>query len=231
MERYKTNRDGEVEVLWQKGNNCRVRFINTGYERDVQVHNLRNGKCMDHTVEDRTRGQVEVNQVVPSNGCGDVLIIWKNGKQCLAQFINTGYTRTALIDNVMAGKIRDPYALSRWGVGYYGEYKKTPYHKQAQQLWSNMLKRCYYEKDLKGYFGKGVSVDARWHCYANFIEDLPSLRNFDLWLKGQYEGAEKYNLDKDFKYEGNKVYSRETCEFITESLNKGYTSRTLTKRT
>lgn len=154
-----------------------------------------------------------------SNSGREFVILSVNGKECVVQFTETGYTRKANIDNVRSGKVRDLYAVSVYGNGYYGEFEKVPYWKQAKQLWQNMLKRCYCEADLRGYFGK-VTVDARWKCFANFISDIQHLPNFDKWLSGQTLGSEKYNLDKDTIVPGCKVYSKSTCKFTTESDNK-----------
>lgn len=154
-----------------------------------------------------------------SNSGKEFVILSKQGKKCIIQFTETGTTRTALYDNLVKGKVRDYYAKTSYGVGYPGEFKKVSYWKQANQLWRNMLKRCYFQKDPRGYFGEAF-VDARWLCFANFLEDLPKLQNFDAWLKGQNGDAQKYNLDKDRICKGNKVYSRETCQFLTEFENK-----------
>ena len=225
---YKTNRDGNV-VLTEKltGKNVRVKFLNTDAERTVNIDNLVAGKCKDYTVTERKFVDIEYpNKVMPSNNSGDFILLEKEGKRCVVQFIETGYTTTCLWDNIKVGKIRDPYFKSNYGVAWVGEYKKTPYSKQALQLWHNMIKRCYSDVDNKGYKKYGITVDDRWLCFANFLEDLPSLDNFDLWVNGHREREEKYNLDKDFIIKGNKVYSREVCMFLPESLNKGFTSRT-----
>lgn len=138
----------------------------------------------------------------------------------LIQFVNTGYTREVYKINAEKGKAKDPYSISVLGIGYEGVFPQKPYHSQAKRLWSNMMKRCYDKKHLKGYFGKGVTVDTRWHSFANFLEDIPKLDGFELWLKGFEKGNIKYNLDKDTIVTGNKVYSKLCCSFIPESINK-----------
>ena len=160
-----------------------------------------------------------MENVYTNNAGQTFIILQKEGKKCLIKFLETGYVRSALYENLIVGKVRDLYAVASYGVGYDGEFKKVHYWKQAKQLWRNMLKRCYCEKDQKGYFGK-CEVDVRWHCFANFLEDLPHLKNFDLWLKGQNTNSDKYNLDKDLICKGNTIYSRDLCCFITEYENK-----------
>lgn len=223
---YKTNRDGDVILLNKVGKVATVRFINTGYERDVDIQNLVAGKCRDYTITERKYTTKEYpNVLMSSNNTGDFILLEKDGKDCVVQFVETGYTTKANWENLKNGKIRDPYFKSCYGCGYQGEYDKKYYTKQADQLWRNMLKRCYSEKDPRGYFGKGVTVDERWLCFANFQEDLPQLENFELWVNAHKNSTEKYNLDKDYLVEGNKVYSREVCMFLPESFNKSLGSK------
>jgi hypothetical protein len=159
-------------------------------------------------------------KIYTSNSGLEFTILSKNGKQCIIQFLLSGSTRSANFDNITKGKVKDLYSPSRYGVGYHGEFDRVSYWKPVFQLWSNMLKRCYCENDLKGYFHKGVTVDPRWHCFANFLEDVPKLKNFDKWLGHFNKGTEKYNLDKEFVEKNCNVYSKYTCGFETEYKNK-----------
>lgn len=216
---YNSNVDGVMEVIDRRTRELKVKFLNTGYERWAHPANVVAGKVKDLSVI-RKPELVILDEVVPTNHSGDCKILDRVGKSCTVQFLNTGYTKKANIDNVRAGKVRDPYAKTYLGIACLGEFRRVVFHKRALQLWSNMLKRCYNPNDTKGYYGKGVSVDDRWLCFANFVEDLPKLDNFDGWILGHKKGSTKYNLDKDLKYPGNKVYSRETCMFVTEYENK-----------
>lgn len=218
---YKTNTSGYLTIVEKlEGGKFRVVFDDTGYATVASMVNIRAGKVKDHTLE-YVSDTTYPNTILETNKSGKCIVLEKTGKSCIVQFLDTGFTKKALIDNVNAGKIRDPYAKTFFGVAYLGEVDAKPkYYNAALQLWSNMLKRCYSETDKKGYFGKGISVDSRWLCFNNFLIDLPKLENFELWLKGQSSNSEKYNLDKDYKVKNNKVYSRETCIFITEFLNK-----------
>lgn len=143
-------------------------------------------------------------------------------KQCIVKFTETGYTRQADINNVRAGKVRDHYAKSVYGRGYNGNHdNKKPYWKKARQLWTNMMKRCYSDKDTRGYLFKSQAVvDERWHCFANFLDDISELPNFDKWLAGGDCTQTRYTLDKDVLCGDHKVYSKHTCQFISEHENK-----------
>lgn len=143
----------------------------------------------------------------------------------LIQFQGTGFTKEVYKNNAEKGKARDPYKIAFCGVGYEGEPDKTPYHKQARRLWSNMIKRCYDEKYESGYYGRGYTVSDSWKCFANFLRDLPKLDNFELWLEGFDKNKPTYNLDKGLKVKGNKVYCKECCSFVLESVNKAAGAR------
>ena len=72
--------------------------------------------------------------------------------------------------------------------------------------WRNMLKRCYSIGHLDATY-EGCSVCDEWLIFSNFKS----------WMEQQdWEGK---HLDKDLLVEGNKVYSPDTCAFITRELN------------
>jgi hypothetical protein len=217
---YESNGYGTMEVLSRDKSTMLVKFLETGTEIQANTANVLAGKVRDPSrPRSNTHDWSEWDEDFINNSGQRLKVIKKKSKQCVVQFEDTGYTRNCLYENVRNGKVRDPYAISVYGQGYQGEFKKTPFWKQAKQLWQNMMKRCYSEVDPRGYYGKAF-VDSRWKCFANFLEDLPKLNNFDKWLKGQTEGSEKYNLDKDLLIKGNKYYSKEACQFITEFENK-----------
>lgn len=157
-------------------------------------------------------------QNLVSNTGLQFIILNQKGKKAIIQFLASGSIREVNIDNAKAGKVKDLYYPSCYGVGYIGDVVITPYYQQAKQLWQNILKRCYSEKDPKGYKGE-VIVEARWLCFANFLADLPNIPNFEKWIRGGF-GGEKYQLDKDVLSGESKIYSRLTCQFITEKENK-----------
>ena len=119
------------------------------------------------------------------------------------------------------GKVKNPYFTSVYGVGCLGEGdfltgmdgKPT----REYDLWRHMLERCYSgAKQFKTY--ANVTVCDRWLVYANFLEDLPLIENYEFWKNNPNQ---RIALDKDLKQIGveNKVYSLETCKFVTSSEN------------
>ena len=95
-------------------------------------------------------------------------------------------------------------------IGYVDGKRKQklvwvcPYYR----VWTSMLKRCYSTKYQEKYpTYKGCTVSDEWLTFSVFKS----------WMESQdFEGKQ---LDKDLLFEGNKVYSAETCVFVTKVVN------------
>jgi len=77
------------------------------------------------------------------------------------------------------------------------------------RTWFSMLKRCYskvYQKKNPTYIG--CSVCDEWLTFSNFKE----------WMQSKdFKGKQ---IDKDLKVAGNKIYSPNTCMFVTCAINQ-----------
>lgn len=90
--------------------------------------------------------------------------------------------------------------------------------KQVQKLvwrcpyyikWMSLLDRCYSEKSL---------IKFPTYNDAVVCEDWLTFSNFKAWMETQdHEGKQ---LDKDILLPRNKLYSPETCVFVSELTNK-----------
>lgn len=80
------------------------------------------------------------------------------------------------------------------------------------QKWQSMLERCYnkkYQESKPSYIG--CTVCEEWVTFSNF----------KMWMEAQdWHGKV---LDKDILVVGNKIYSPETCVFVTPETN-GFTN-------
>ena len=145
------------------------------------------------------------------------------------RFVNTGYiVKDLRIGQIMTGEIKDFLCPVVHGVGFLGE-KYTEYRKEDPELykcmyhrWTNMLRRCYNNKSnqYRIYGEKGVSVSKRWHNFSNYYHDIQKLDGFnrELVINGEL------TLDKDKLQKGakHKVYSRETCCWLTPAEQNLY---------
>lgn len=101
-------------------------------------------------------------------------------------------------------------------IGYVdGKQKRKlvwfcPYYR----VWHDMLRRCYSAKLQEKYTTyKGCNVSEEWLTFSNFRA----------WMEGQ--DFDDKQLDKDILIEGNKVYSEDTCVFVSSRVNLFTTDR------
>lgn len=82
---------------------------------------------------------------------------------------------------------------------------RCPFHR----AWENMLSRCY---------NKGFLIKKQTYIGCTVCEEWLTFSNFKRWMEQQdWQGK---HLDKDILFAGNKVYSPETCVFVSPSVNK-----------
>lgn len=219
MEIKKSVLGDEFVVLRRKGETSYIQFISTGYVCRARNKLIAEGKVFDSTkFLEEAKEWKSVDEEFTANAGWIGKIVARRGNK-VRIVTPTGFSCIAYDANVRAGKVTDPYLPSYLGIAYQGlPDKNLPYYKQAKQLWSNMIKRCYNEGDDRGYFGK-CFVDDRWKCFENFLVDISKLDGFEGWLNGAETGI-YYNLDKDFIIKGNNTYSRHACCFLPQSFNK-----------
>lgn len=85
---------------------------------------------------------------------------------------------------------------------------------KSYEIWRAMLGRCYCKTiQVKHPTYKDCTVSDEWHYFANF----------EKWFSANYiEGSQ---LDKDLLFPGNKVYSADTCIFVSRAVNLLLTNR------
>lgn len=127
------------------------------------------------------------------------------------------------------GKVKNPFHPSVYGVGYLGLDKNGQTPKATEngkstreyKLWNHMLERCYSDKyhETRPTY-KDCTVAEEWHSFSKFLEDLPKIKNYELW-----KDNDNYVLNKDIYYSNlgiftdEKEYSLVTTRFITDSDN------------
>lgn len=93
-------------------------------------------------------------------------------------------------------------------------------YKRLRAVKDNMMARCYNPNNpkYKSYGALGVQVMDKWHKLSGFIDDVDRIDGWDeeMFLKGELR------LDKDKKDINNKLYSLETCTWITQAENSKY---------
>lgn len=90
-------------------------------------------------------------------------------------------------------------------------------NKRIYRLWYQMLRRCYDKNQLERDKGKGYlgcAVCDEWFYYSNFEKDIQTLPGYEDWLN-----KKGYCLDKDTINPESRIYSKETCCFISSKKN------------
>jgi hypothetical protein len=131
------------------------------------------------------------------------------------QFDLTGWVGCFSMGNIRKGKFKDKMSPSVFGIGFFGdgEYKTRENGKNTKvyNAWTNMLERCYDEKfQARNPTYKGCTVDKDWHSYQTFA---------NWYFENHPTDGKDYQLDKDFLVKGNKIYSADTCCFLTPQQN------------
>lgn len=152
-----------------------------------------------------------VGKRFPTNQFGEVEVVeYKDYKNVLVKFINTGTLSWFRADHIKNGRCRDKYAPTVFGKGVVGDNvtKVKGVTTKLYNLWCGMLERCYSETFHKKYPSyKDCTVVDEW-LY---------LDNFKVWFEEHYK--EGLDLDKDLLIDGNKIYSPDTCVFVPPTLN------------
>ena len=156
---------------------------------------------------------MDVGSVFPTRNCGDVEVVRYDGCfSVLVRFLNTGNEYVTASDQIRKGTVKDRFLPNLCGVGYLGS--RVPYVASIYDCWVNMIKRCYDEptQDMHPTY-KGCSVCDEWLCF----------KNFHSWYVANY--IDGFEVDKDKIVKDNKIYSPDTCLFISQEENKQMASQ------
>ena len=159
------------------------------------------------------------SKVYPSNRFGDIKILeYKNNKQVVIMFLNTGFITEESMGVIRSGHIRDSSLPTTCGFGYIDIEGASISRNMTKEyrLWNNMVNRCYNEKELsRNPTYKDCHVSEDWRYLSNFKE----------WCNHQIGfGNEGWHLDKDILVEDSKMYSPETCCFVPPEINVALTN-------
>ncbi len=153
---------------------------------------------------------------ITKEGYNIEIIKYLKDSDCSVKFDNGLIKHNITFSHIKNGKIKNPYHLSVYGVGYLGvgTYSVSTKRKavKSYNVWNSMLQRCYdkdFQKKQSSY--EKCYVAKNWHNYQNFAE----------WFNKNY--IEGFELDKDILIKGNKIYSPETCCFIPQEINQTFT--------
>lgn len=151
-----------------------------------------------------------------SNGFGDFIVIdYMSARKVKVKFLTTGYEVVTSANSIRMGMVKDKLLPTVQGVGCIGDgnyaSKSGSKHAKEYLTWKGMLQRCYDEKQRhKNINYAGCTVCDEWLNYQVFAE----------WYHSNHpKDGHTYELDKDIKNPGNKIYSPDNCKFVSKKEN------------
>lgn len=213
-QKFLSKSHGEAIITkWNSTTDVEITFLETGNKSKTSSYQLKNGKFCDpvRKIEDKQR----IKQAREAKA---------KAEKERAQIKKA--ERLRKINDRKEAKERekrernDRNRPTVFGVGYlgYGPYKayiSGSKPTQHYKIWKAMLARCYRKNpDGSQYYKSyvGCSVHPDWHNMQVF-----SKWYYDNYPDGAIPGA--YQLDKDIKRPGNKIYGPYTCLFVTPVEN------------
>ncbi|QNM43718.1 hypothetical protein [Shouchella clausii] len=148
----------------------------------------------------------------------------KRGKTIYRIKFPCGLENVVYYHNVIGGRVKYPYDPCVASVGCIGKATEKG-NEKLYHIWRSMLRRCYDKrrKDYNRYGAAGVTVSERWKCFEFFLDDVDKVMGWDesMFQRGLL------HLDKDILSGENKMYSLQTCKWVTpqENYNECYSRR------
>ena len=166
------------------------------------------------TMKDILINAIDSGMIFKSNRNGDFEVLeYITSKKVKVKFVDTGFIVVVGSIHIKSGKIKDKLKPIIHGIGFVGDGNHKPTLKgkntKPYSVWRSMFTRCYcpkYQESQPTY--KGCSVDPIWHNFQNFAN----------WFDDNYKDG--LHLDKDIKNKEEKVYSPESCSFVTCKENE-----------
>lgn len=161
--------------------------------------------------------KLKVGDIFTNNeGCVCSIISYQNCKDITIRFHDSfSWVTSVRSSSLSLGSFKNVYFQSVYNTGYLGFGKHVVRRDGAvtreYRVWLLMMARCYSDrqKNLKYNPYKDCSVCEDWHNFQVFAEWYTSHEFYGL----------KYELDKDIKVKGNRVYSAETCCLVPAYIN------------
>ena len=222
----------ENKNAWQRTNACREYFRPYIYNSDGNY--LIGGEEVSEFITSADKliyGQEELKigtrglKVTTNDRIGEIrkntfgtdmqIVAYRTSDDMDVKFLDKdGYVfQHTTYSNFKTGQIKNPYDRCIFGIGYLGEgnaQQKT----QVGYCWRGMLERCYCDRMKK--------IHPAYYGISTVCEEWLNFQVFAKWYnENVYQiGTERMHLDKDILFEGNKIYSPDTCIIVPQSINE-----------
>ncbi len=198
---FTSNEGYDFIIVQYLGNKqIEIEFIETGFKRWTRTSDINAGKVRD---------MIEYNQRKDD----------KQHKKVIQQQEDFGKRearrKKQILHKVPKAWLQpNQYKKIIYDIGFYGNVNKSlSYYNKARNLWSGIIRRCYSGDGKDDSYFLYAGVCKRWYCLENFMNDLPNIIGFDLWLS-----RTDMQLDKDL-LSNQKIYAPSTCIFLEATVN------------
>ncbi len=203
-------------ITYRRSDDIDVQFEDGFIVRNVTYQNfkLKNIKNRNYEINHAKVKKHMDNIIYNSQGIGMKIIKQIDPKHIEIEFLDdTHYKTIILFNSYLDGNIINPYAPTVYGVGITGENVNCD--SKEYEAWHGILRRCFDKKTKsKRHTYEKCTVCDEWLIYKNFYNWLHQQSNFEKWLYG-----ERWAVDKDIIFKGNKLYSPETCFLVPNRIN------------
>ncbi len=163
-----------------------------------------------------------VGEIGYSEQYGEYVVVeYRSYSSLDIMFKRTGTIQEICWKRFLSSGVMDREQPHIYSVGFIDlDYKNLENGRFIHNMWKNMLKRCYSEKELlirPAY--KGVTVCEDWLRFSIFYKDVTNKKGFE------YALSDKWQLDKDILSNKNVMYSNSTTCFVPQEINKSLESQ------
>ena len=133
-----------------------------------------------------------------------------NGWDNVTIIFLSGYLSKATRSQIKKGQVKDRFKKTYCDIGFIGgiEFKTKGKTSKAYYRWRHMIARCYDTKTQESMpTYNGCTVCDEWQNYQNYSR----------WFADNF--IQGLDVDKDILVDGNKIYSPNTCKFVSHQEN------------
>lgn len=162
-------------------------------------------------------GGIQAGNVFRMKSYGELVILNViDALNVCVRFLDTGWETTTEAGDIRKGSVKDRFKPIVYGLGFRGDNRvdyKGLDERKVYYAWHDMLRRCNSPNDSQYFIYKDCSVDPAWFNYSEFARWYVS-------QVGHYEpNVINWQLDKDWRVPGNRVYSPEACYIVPLQIN------------
>lgn len=132
-----------------------------------------------------------------NQGC-EYIILGRVGSILRIKFLDEyGYECNVTVSNACVGNIRNPYVITAYGKGSYGDINNLNVHQKEKKRWNNLLK-------------SKMQYPPHWNCLELFVKDLRAMniKNYQEWLESEDSKIKLLAITEDGTVIGFEVTER-----------------------